>query len=68
MTLKEYYAGQALQAIYANKDLLVIITNEAEKCNIEPSDLIAKRCFEIASSMMAASRDNYTSAPGRRKE
>ena len=67
ITLREYYAGQALQGVYANKDLLVIMTNEAEKCNVEPSELIAKRCFEIANSMMAVVNDNYSSAPGRRK-
>ena len=67
ITLREYYAGQALQGVYANKDLLVIMTTEAENQNVEPADLIAKRCFQIAESMMTVVNENYSSAPGRRK-
>lgn len=53
-TLREFYAGQVLQGIYANKELLVIMTNEAEKQGVDPADLIATRCFEMAAAMMAA--------------
>lgn len=61
-TLREYYAGQVLQGIYANKELLVIMTNDAEKQGVEPTDLIASRCFEMANAMTA-----YNAYPNRSK-
>ena len=62
MTLREYYAGQVLQGLYANTELLVIMTNDAEKQGVEPSDLIAKRCFEMAEAMT-----RYNAYPNRSK-
>lgn len=62
MTLREYYAGQMLQGLYANKELLVIMTNDAEKQGVEPADLIAKRCFKMAEAMTA-----YNAYPSRSK-
>lgn len=67
ITTREYFAGQMLAGLYANKDLLVIMTNDAEKQGVEPADLIAKRCYEMANVMMKVVNDNYSSAPGRRK-
>ena len=62
ITLREYYAGQMLQGLYANKELLVIMTNDAEKQGVEPADLIAKRCFEMAEAMT-----RYNAYPNRSK-
>ena len=60
ITLREYYAGQMLQGLYGNKDLLVIMTNEAEQQGVKPTDLIAKRCFQMADAMTA-----YNAYPNR---
>jgi len=53
MTIREWYAGMALQGILANSQWSLAILKEAKEKGYDQSDTFAKATIELADAMIA---------------
>ena len=53
LTIRQWYAGQALAGMMANTDLLISSRDEAKSRGMDAGEAIAATCYEQADSMIA---------------
>ncbi len=53
MTLRDYFAGQALAGFVGNEAVLIALRDEAESRGMKAKEAVAAACYETADSMIA---------------
>jgi len=54
MDLRDYFAGQVLQGIYANRDVLAGLFEGARSKGVEAEIFVSEQCYKIADAMLKA--------------
>ena len=57
MTLRDWFAGQALSGFAANKEFLDALSIQADQLDLTHEAALAKACFQQADAMLAARGD-----------
>lgn len=52
MTLRDYFAGQAMQGLIANKLLIKTVMNQSRRDGQTTDELIAECCYDTADAMI----------------
>jgi hypothetical protein len=53
MTLRDYFAAKAMQAMVSSPDMFLTTGREGKNLGLEPGDAVARAAYEIANSMLA---------------
>jgi hypothetical protein len=53
MTLRDYFAAKAMQAIVSSPDMFLTTGREGKNLDLEPGEAVARASYDIADSMLA---------------